>query len=107
MKALSPYCHDPADSADMLRLSESKDRFQAEITGKFVGLLDLLTKKYPSCRPPLAALLQLSQRIMPRYYTIASSNQVHNSEIRIAISLTMDEVPDSSEKRLGLASRFL
>jgi len=44
---------------------------------------------------------------MPRYYTIASSNQVSPDEIRIAISLTVDEASGGGGKRLGLTSKFL
>jgi len=90
----------------MLSLLDSKEKLQSEVTGKYLGLLEFLTVKFKSCKPSLDALFQLSQRIMPRYYTIASSSLMHPDEIRIAISLTEDEAGDK-RKRLGFASQFL
>jgi sulfite reductase alpha subunit-like flavoprotein len=72
----------------MLEVANSKDLLASEITSKNLGLLHVLTQSFQSCEPPLEAFLQLSQRIMPRYYTIASSSVVHPKKIRIAISLT-------------------
>ena len=67
----------------MLELSKTKTDAL-----KYLGLLDLITVKFPSCKPPLEVLFQASQRIMPRYYTIASSSKMWPKKIRIAISLT-------------------
>lgn len=52
------------------------------------------------------AFFQISQRIMPRYYTIASSNLMYPEEVKIAISLTKDVLP-SGEAKLGLTSKYL
>ena len=75
----------------MLQLANSKDLLLREITQKWYGLIDVFTNSnlgLTSCKPSLDALLTHSQRIMPRYYTIASSNKAHPDKIRIAISLT-------------------
>ena len=85
----------------MLEIANSKDLLQSEIISKQKGLLHVLTELFPSCSPPLEAFLQLSQKIMPRYYTIASSSVFDPTKIRIAISLTEDE------KFTGLTSQFL
>ena len=83
----------------MLEIYASKELFKAKITDQYVDLIGLFTM-FPSLKPPISALLQLGQRIMPRYYTIASSSKVNPSKIRIAISLTQTPVN-------GLASHFL
>jgi sulfite reductase alpha subunit-like flavoprotein len=38
------------------------------------------------------AFFQLTDRLMPRYYTIASSSNVLPNEVKIIISLTIDVV---------------
>ena len=43
---------------------------------------------------------------MPRYYTIASSSLMYPDEVRIAISLTTDILPNG-EAKMGLTSRYL
>ena len=43
---------------------------------------------------------------MPRYYTIASSNLMYPDEIKIALSLDKDILPDGTEKE-GLTSKYM
>ena len=90
IKSLAAFCKDPVERDDMIALSASKELMQEKLVDKHHGLLELMTMLYPSCRPSLEALLQLGPAIMPRYYTIASSNLAHPDQIRIAISLTID-----------------
>jgi len=89
----------------MLEISASKDLLASEITSKHNGLLHVLTTMFPSCKPSLAAFFLHSQRIMPRYYTIASSNKAWPDKIRIAISLTISQI--DGKKVLGFVSQFL
>ena len=67
----------------------------------YTNLLDLITVQFPSCSPSLLNIFQTSSRIMPRYYTIASSSLMYPDKIRIAISLTVDGQWE------GFASKFL
>jgi sulfite reductase alpha subunit-like flavoprotein len=78
----------------MLSMALDKDLLAKQITVKHIGLLEALISHFKSCKPPLGAFLILAQRIMPRYYTIASSNKAWPDKIRIAISLTIDKVGD-------------
>lgn len=105
LKNFADYCSSPTEKELMLNLFNSKDELAKQVTDKHLGLIDILTALVPSCKPPLAALLQLSQRIMPRYYTIASSSSKTPDTIRIAISLTSEEV--DGKPVFGLASRYL
>mmetsp|Transcript_13213 Transcript_13213/g.20607 ORF Transcript_13213/g.20607 Transcript_13213/m.20607 type:complete len:208 (-) Transcript_13213:191-814(-) len=90
----------------MEEIAASKEMMATEITGPRVGLLDLLTTLFPSCKPTLSQLLQTAPKIMPRYYTIASSHLKHPQQIRIAISLTKDSAGTDKEW-LGFNSHFL
>ena len=92
LKSFSGYCLDPKEKQRMIEIATSKDLLASEISSKQIGLLHVLSKMFPSCKPQLTAFLQNSQRIMPRYYTIASSNKAWPDQIRIAISLTINQV---------------
>mmetsp|Transcript_35842 Transcript_35842/g.34883 ORF Transcript_35842/g.34883 Transcript_35842/m.34883 type:complete len:101 (+) Transcript_35842:1300-1602(+) len=70
-----------------------------------MGFLDLL-QNFKSLELNLETFFQLAPRIMPRYYTIASSNLLYPEEVRIAISLTTDVLP-SGERKMGLTSIYL
>ena len=43
---------------------------------------------------------------MPRYFTIASSNLMYPDEVKIAISLTNDQLPNG-QRKMGLTSKYL
>jgi methionine synthase reductase len=74
----------------MLAIANSKELLASEITSKHLGLIDVFTL-FPSCKPSMSALLQAATRIMPKYYTIASSSVKFPDQIKIAISLTKND----------------
>lgn len=96
IKAFAAYSQNEEEQKMMMEIAAKKELLENKVSSKHHGLLALLTSLFPSCKPSLAALLQLSQRIMPRYYTIASSAVKHPAKIRIAISLTVDSIDGSS-----------
>jgi sulfite reductase (NADPH) flavoprotein alpha-component len=85
----------------LTELANSKEKFASEISSKQLGLIDILRKF--DLKPSLEHFFQISQRIMPRYYTIASSSKAMPGQIRIAISLTHDD----KLGKYGQASKFL
>jgi len=52
------------------------------------------------------AFFQVSGRIMPRYYTIASSSKMFPDDLKIGVSLTTAVLP-SGKTKMGLTSQFL
>lgn len=54
----------------------------------------------------LEVLLNKCQTVKPRYYTIASSSNLHPSRVHIAISLTKENKSDGTE-HVGWASDYL
>ena len=75
---------------------------------KGLGLIDILSV-VPSLRLTANFIFQVCERIMPRYYTIASSSLAHPEDLTIAISLSRYEVslPDGKTMRDGLVSGYL
>lgn len=52
-----------------------------------LGLLDILREYSSDLDLPLEAFLQITDRLMPRYYTIASGSAKYPNEVKIAVSL--------------------
>ncbi|XP_067012862.2 methionine synthase reductase [Anabrus simplex] len=62
-------------------------------------VLDILAT-FPSCRPPVARILEHLPRLLPRPYSIASSHLTHPNSVRIVV--TVVEIP-----RPGLCSNWI
>ena len=77
MKNFASYCVSEVDKSKMEAIADSKEMLLSQVNNPKLGLIDVLTSLCPTCKPSLSALLQLSQKIMPRYYTIASSSEMH------------------------------
>ncbi len=67
-----------------------------------LGLLDILRMFQGSWDLPLDAFLQLTDRLMPRYYTIASGAKKYPVDVKIAVSLET-----LASGRLGQVSHYL
>ena len=63
-----------------------------------LGLIDILEEYHKGLDLPLDAFLQITDRLMPRYYTIASSNLKYPDEVRIAIAMTIDKTEKNPNK---------
>merc|ERR1712178_255074 len=97
------------DSADeknqLMRYVNDKELYNAEIVGKNRCVIDLL-KEYDSLNPSMEQFFLFCQTIMPRYYTIASSNLKYPDHVKIGVSLESMKGIDGS-KRMGLMSAQL
>lgn len=82
----------------LTELTTNKDLFTERIEKQQLGLIDILSEFHKSLDLPLDAFLQVSDRLMPRYYTIASSNLKYPDEVRIAISLSIDKTEKFGNK---------
>ncbi len=90
----------------MTELTTSKELFIETVEKPMLGLIDILEEHHKGMDLPLDAFLQITDRLMPRYYTIASSNLKYPDEVKIAIAMTIDRT-DKSPNKLGQTSRFL
>ena len=104
IKTLANFCTVPAEKDKLLAIANNKTDYE-QLGKNNIGLLDLL-RQYRSIRMNLGELLQASQRIMPRYYTIASSSLKYPNEIKIAISMAWWKT-QAGDKKYGLTSAYL
>ena len=88
LRLLAEYCHSAEDKAKLYQLASplGKKEYDALIASHSYSLLALLTA-FPSCRPPLAGLLDNLPPLQPRYYSITSSPLTHPTSIHIAYTL--------------------
>lgn len=105
LKHLSAHAEDETEKQELLRLGnpEGKDDLDA-LKHELTTALDLLAK-YKSVKLTAEQKLSVLPKMVPRYYTIASSAAVSPTKVRIAISLTEFDSP-SGKKFRGLASEF-
>ena len=117
-------CHTSDESeAKLLRLLSSKTEIGDKLYEAFVGsqllsvsdILDL----FPSCTPPIEALVGIVPCIAPRYYSVSSSPLVHESSVTVAFSvvdyltpsidtkLTEDFPQFSKRRKHGVATSYL
>ena len=72
LRTLAAACPCPPEAKLLLALAEDSARFEAEILGKRISVLDLL-QRFGSVALPLATFLELAPPLKPRRYSIASS----------------------------------
>jgi NADPH-ferrihemoprotein reductase len=102
---MSTHAQDEAEKQELLRLSlhEGKDELDA-LKVELTSVLDLLDK-YKSIKLTFEQKLHILPKMLPRYYTIASSSSISPTKVRIAISLSEYESPTGKPFK-GLASEY-
>ena len=108
LRMLAEFCHEESDKAQLYHLAShgGKKSYDALIGERGYALLDLLTR-FPSCRPPLAYLLDHLPALQPRYYSVTSSPSVHPTSIHVAYTLVPDGVCTTWLTQLCQHSGFL
>ena len=88
LRLLAEYCHSADDKTRLYQLASplGKKEYDALIASHSHSLLSLLTT-FPSCKPPLAGLLDHLPPLQPRYYSITSSPLTHPTSIHIAYTI--------------------
>jgi len=106
MLRLAEYTSNESDKAELKRLyGLSLEAFGEEITKARVTLPDLLAR-FPSITIPIGDFVQIVGRILPRYFTIASSNNVHPNTIQLCVAI-LKEQQSSGALWTGLCTGFL
>jgi nitric oxide synthase oxygenase domain/subunit/ferredoxin-NADP reductase/flavodoxin len=88
----------PADAPQRRALRES-------LAARYLTLLDILDD-HPSCAPDLAALLDITPRLRPRFYSIASSPRHDPRRLRIAVGLVR-AYGEGGRSAVGVGSGYL
>jgi sulfite reductase alpha subunit-like flavoprotein len=78
---------DEKEAAELKKLStpSNKAEYQKQIVQPHLSLVDVL-EKYASVKLSLDQLLEYAPKLLPRYYTIASSSKVQPQRVAIAVS---------------------
>jgi sulfite reductase alpha subunit-like flavoprotein len=110
IRALADHCTDRMQRQDLLMLSSpsvNPTAYRVQIQHQSANILDML-KWYPSCQPPLNKILQVSQPMRPRYYSIACSPLRHPNHVHIAFTLVKFETPPPYRlEKHGCCTRWL
>jgi len=106
LKDLAPFCSNEDNKNKLLFLAsnEGKAEYDIQIQSKMKGLLDIIEEF--DIQLSLSNLIQISNLILPRLYTIASSNKQSPGNVHLCVSLQNDALPDGKNK-VGLTSAFL
>lgn len=105
-KDLSQYATEEEDKKELERLSGNDAGADIEtMKQEFTNIIDIV-EEYKSIDIPCAVLLQLLPKMMPRYYTIASSSKLSPTKVRIAISLSNYKSPKGKEF-FGITSEYM
>jgi len=103
LKALSKVTSNATASAELERLaSKDGEREFQELVEKNFGIIDVITNF--GIKLDIVDFVAISTRILPRYYTVSSSNQMSPNVLSITASIDYVEV--GTERKIGLASQF-
>ena len=111
---LAEYCESASEKSKLYRLASRNGRLDfEELIARRLPLTELLAM-FPSCRPPLAHLLQELPPQTPRYYSIACSQSECPTTLNIALTIVQSTFPKSRRSanispvvRKGLCSNWL
>lgn len=93
LRSLAEHCSNAEDEGKLLDLAAKKARpapaldYSKTVLSGAMSTLDVLEQHAPSCRPPLALLLDQLPPLALRYYSAASAPEVDGSRIHFAFSL--------------------
>ncbi|WP_336214920.1 bifunctional cytochrome P450/NADPH--P450 reductase [Nonomuraea sp. LPB2021202275-12-8] len=85
---------------------EADERYQKEILGKRVSVLDLLDR-FPAVELPLAVFLDMMGPIRPRFYSISSSPLASPRQVRLTVGLVEGPALSGNGAYRGLCSQYL
>lgn len=106
LRVLAEHCssREDADALKFLTTRTGRDAYAKYIDAGRPGLLDILNA-FPTCCPPLAALLDALPPLPPRFYSITTSPLAHPEECAVAFSVVRQASGFSS--RGGIATSWL
>ncbi len=93
LRMLAEHCSNADEKRTLLFMTARAGRgaYAQEIAAGQPSLLDLL-KRFPSCKPPLAELLDALPPLMPRMYSATSAPCDHPNKLQVGAELSIDAV---------------
>ncbi|MGA5822816.1 bifunctional cytochrome P450/NADPH--P450 reductase [Kitasatospora sp. NPDC094028] len=85
---------------------EAEERYRQEVLGNRLSVLDLL-ERFPAVELPLAAFLELTGPIRPRFYSISSSPLADPRRVRLTVGLLEGPAPSGDGRYRGTCSAYL
>ena len=106
LRVLGEHCTSDNDKQGLLHLSSTGGRqdYTTHIKAAQPSLLTLF-HQFPSCKPPLAALLDCLPPLAPRMYSVSSSPLETPHQVHVAFSVVRYETP--AGVRQGVATTWL
>ena len=86
LRMLAEHCTNPAEKRTLIYIfsKAGKAAYQHDILEHQPSVLDLLNR-FPSCSPPLDAVLDALTPMMPRLYSITTSYAEHPNKLQVAL----------------------
>eukprot|EP00884_Botryococcus_braunii_P018195 jgi/Botrbrau1/5059/Bobra.37_1s0024.1 len=106
LRILAEHCTAAGEKRELLKLCSrgGKEAYDSEVRDGRPSLLDLLLR-FPSCQPPLPALLDALPPLMPRMYSISSSPLLFPDVIHVAFSVVRYNT--AAGERQGVCTSWL
>ena len=106
LRVLAEHCSEKADKDRLLLLCsrQGRDEYAKEILAARPTLLDVLDM-FPSCNPPLDALVDVLPPLPARMYSIACSPAEYSEKVQVAF--TVVRYPSKDTTREGVATSWL
>ena len=107
LKKLALFAQDPDEQQKLEFLSslKGKDEFKRKIVEPMVNIADLF-RMFPSIKIPISIVVQVLERIEPRYYNISSSYNSSPNKIQIAVEVLRERTCEG-KVHTGLCSGYL
>ncbi|MER5917538.1 cytochrome P450 [Streptomyces sp. NPDC001982] len=86
--------------------AEAEERYQTEILGKRVSVLNLL-ERFPAVELPLAVFLEMMGPIRPRFYSISSSPLANPRHVRLTVGLLEGPALSGDGRYRGTCSSYI
>ena len=107
LRVLAEACGEDADRDSLLLLCSKggKAAYAERVVAEQPTLLDLL-RSHPSCTPGFAELLDATQPLQPRMYSVAAAPETAPGKPCVAFSVVRHVTPSGAERR-GVATNWL
>ncbi|MER5525919.1 cytochrome P450 [Streptomyces sp. NPDC002677] len=86
--------------------TEAEERYQTEILGKRVSVLNLL-ERFPAVELPLAMFLEMMGPIRPRFYSISSAPLANPRHVRLTVGLLEGPALSGDGQYRGTCSSYI
>lgn len=107
LKQLALFAQNPNEQQKLEGLAslKGKDEFKRKLVEPMISVVDLF-RMFPSIKIPVSSLVQVLERIEPRYYIIASSFENSPNKIQVAVEVLRERTCEG-KIRTGMCSGYL